>query len=58
MRRVYAIFLTLLAAFDPLLEIPSMDVIYIAGIVAFCSLCLALATGCEKLNRRTSGGRA
>jgi hypothetical protein len=34
-----------------------MDVIYIAGIVIFCGLCLALANGCEKLRRRVSGGR-
>ncbi|EEA03339.1 hypothetical protein BH160DRAFT_1365 [Burkholderia sp. H160] len=34
-----------------------MDVIYIAGIVVFCGLCLGLANGCEKLHRRAPGGR-
>ncbi|PXW22768.1 hypothetical protein C7408_110162 [Paraburkholderia caballeronis] len=35
-----------------------MDLIYLAGIVFFWGLCVALASGCEKLARRSSGGRA
>ncbi|SAL42905.1 hypothetical protein AWB64_04560 [Caballeronia sordidicola] len=33
-----------------------MDLLYIAGIVAFWALCAALAIGCDKL-RRAPGGR-
>jgi hypothetical protein len=47
-----------LAALRPLWEKPGMDIIYIAGIAAFCGVCLALAIGCEKLHRRASGGRS
>jgi len=34
-----------------------MDLIYLAGIVAFGALCVALAAGCEKLGSRAPGGR-
>jgi hypothetical protein len=34
-----------------------MDFTYIAGIVVFCVLCLALTAGCEKLRSRAPGGR-
>jgi hypothetical protein len=35
-----------------------MDLIYLAGIVAFWGLCLALVIGCEKLQRNAPGGRS
>ena len=35
-----------------------MDLIYLAGIVVFWASCTALVSGCEKLSRRSSGGRA
>jgi hypothetical protein len=35
-----------------------MDLIYLAGIAAFCGLCLALVKGCEKLHRNAPGGRS
>ncbi|MCG1042921.1 potassium ABC transporter ATPase [Mycetohabitans sp. B8] len=34
-----------------------MDLVYLAGIVLFLGLCMALAAGCDKL-RRTPGGRS
>jgi hypothetical protein len=34
-----------------------MDLIYLACIVAFWALCVAFATGCEKLGSRAPGGR-
>jgi hypothetical protein len=33
-----------------------MDLIYIAGIIAFWAVCAVLAIGCDKL-RRAPGGR-
>jgi hypothetical protein len=35
-----------------------MDLIYLVGIIAFWGLCVALVSGCEKLARRSTGGRA
>ncbi|CAL8480059.1 MULTISPECIES: potassium ABC transporter ATPase [Caballeronia] len=34
-----------------------MDFIYLAGIVLFWGLCVALTRGCERLSRRATGGR-
>lgn len=34
-----------------------MDLVYLAGIVLFLGLCMALTAGCDKL-RRTPGGRS
>jgi hypothetical protein len=33
-----------------------MDLMYLAGIIAFWALCIALTLGCDKL-RRVPGGR-
>jgi hypothetical protein len=35
-----------------------MDLVYLAGIVLFLGLCVALASGCERLRRRVTGGRS
>lgn len=35
-----------------------MDLLYLAGIVAFWGLCVALTRGCERLHRRVPGGRS
>jgi hypothetical protein len=35
-----------------------MDLIYVAGIVLFAGLCMALTGGCERLRRRVTGGRS
>ncbi|CAH2788380.1 MAG: hypothetical protein CBHOC_2232 [uncultured Caballeronia sp.] len=35
-----------------------MDLPYLAGIVAFWGLCVALARGCECLRRRLRGDRS
>ena len=35
-----------------------MDLVYLAGIVLFWGLCVALAFGCERLHRRVPGGRS
>jgi hypothetical protein len=45
-----------LARLKPLGEIKTMDLLYIAGIIAFWAVCAALAIGCDKL-RRAPGGR-
>jgi hypothetical protein len=34
-----------------------MDLAYLAGIVLFWGICVALAHGCERLRRRPAGGR-
>ncbi|MDR5779023.1 potassium ABC transporter ATPase [Caballeronia sp. LZ065] len=34
-----------------------MDLFYLAGIVLFLGLCMALASGCEQLRRHPPGGR-
>jgi hypothetical protein len=35
-----------------------MDLLYLAGIVLFWGLCVALTGGCERLRRRVPGGRS
>jgi hypothetical protein len=35
-----------------------MDLFYVAGIVLVAGLCVALTSGCERLRRRVTGGRA
>jgi hypothetical protein len=35
-----------------------MDLIYLAGIVLFWGLCVALTSGCERMRRRVTGGRS
>jgi hypothetical protein len=35
-----------------------MDLLYLAGIVLFWGLCVALTRGCEQLRRRVAGGRS
>ncbi|SAK42615.1 hypothetical protein AWB76_00434 [Caballeronia temeraria] len=35
-----------------------MDLLYLAGIVLFWGLCVALTKGCEILRRRVPGGRS
>jgi hypothetical protein len=35
-----------------------MDLLYLAGITFFWALCVSLTSGCERLRRRVTGGRA
>ncbi|SAK79684.1 hypothetical protein AWB75_04852 [Caballeronia catudaia] len=34
-----------------------MDLFYLAGIVLFWGVCVALTSGCDHLRRRVTGGR-
>jgi hypothetical protein len=54
-------FMSVSVIFTPALSVTGeveMDLIYLVGVVAFWGLCVALVRGCDRLARRSSGGRA